>query len=104
MIRSNLGIDVTVSQPTPQLTGYLTANPLSGVAPLTVTCNVIITGGSRINGSNVTYDWGDGTPTLSIPSLSAIHTYQNAGVFSITVIVNGNDGGSHKLSGVMEVS
>ena len=106
MIKGNLGVNVIVTSPAPPvipaLVGYLTANPSSGIAPLAVTCRVLITGGAIDPESMLTFHWGDGSESISdIPF--AMHTYLNAGTFTITVDVNGTDAKAHILSGVMEV-
>ena len=66
------------------------ANPASGVAPLTVSFSSA--GSSDPDGSIVSYLWnfGDGTPGSTSPSPS--HVYQNAGNYTAVLTVTDNRG------------
>lgn len=67
----------TISSTTPQTLDF-TVTPTSGVAPLLVT--------GRFTGSNtpLTWDFGDGTTYTNAPATQE-HTYQNAGVYTVTL-------------------
>ena len=62
-------------------------NTTSGTAPLTVSCNA--SASSDRDGSIVAYDWnfGDGTTGAGV---TASHTYQNPGQFTVTLTVTDN--------------
>ncbi|QIK74596.1 choice-of-anchor L domain-containing protein [Nocardioides piscis] len=71
------------------------------VAPVAITTPVEVTATYSDAGSNDTHtavvDWGDSTtstPAASGGSLSAIHTYAAAGIYTICVTVTDDDGGS----------
>jgi len=66
------------------------ANPTSGIAPLTV--NFSSAGSTDPDGSIASYSWnfGDGTATSS--SASPTHVYQNAGSFTAVLTVTDNRG------------
>lgn len=73
---------ITVTEP-PPVAGF-TAAPLSGVAPLTVTFT------DQSSGAISSYLWsyGDGLGDLLFTP-GAVHTYQNPGVYSVVLTVNG---------------
>jgi len=58
----------------------LTATPVSGLSPLSVTFNAIVSGGSEPY--IVNYNFGDGS---SYQGQSLIHTFASAGTFNVTV-------------------
>src|SRR2546421_9873223 len=78
------------STPPPAPTADFTANKTSGQAPLAVQFT------DRSSGSITSRDWnfGDGSSHSSTPSPS--HTYNNAGVYTVTLKVTGSGGSKSK--------
>lgn len=99
MIKGNLGINVTVTNPIIPMAGYLMARPLSGTAPLTVSFDAILSSGA--SSGAFLWDFGDGTHGNGGSSIS--HVYISAGIFTVTATVMGTDAIEHVLSGSMEV-
>ena len=81
------------NEPVNQLpTASISANPLSGVAPLTVD----FTGGcTDTDGICVSYLWdfGDGTPTSSLQNPN--HIFDSPGVYTVTLTVTDDDGATN---------
>lgn len=73
----------------PPLTGGMqvavTANPLSGQAPLTVEFTGAVTGGS--GDYEFTWNFGDGNVSAALATSMATHTYLQSGVFQARVTV-----------------
>ncbi|HYB04813.1 MAG TPA: DUF4349 domain-containing protein [Nitrososphaerales archaeon] len=65
----------------------LTATPTSGMNPLSVTFNAIVTGGDAPYIIN--YNFGDGT---TYQGQSLIHTFTSAGTFNVTVTATDSNG------------
>ena len=81
------------------LTLKLIATPLSGMAPLAVTFNAIVSGGS---GSYiVNYNFGDGT---SYQGATLIHTFNQAGTYNVTVTVTDANGTAKETWTLVHVS
>ncbi|MFH0905496.1 MAG: PKD domain-containing protein [bacterium] len=81
----------------------LTATPLSGSPPLTVSFNA--NGSSDSDGTITAYEWdpeGDGTFTDGGPTFS--HQYTSAGTFSAAVRVRDNDGATDTATVTITVS
>lgn len=83
----SMGNLITVTNTfTPALAAF-TGSPLSGAAPLPVS----FTDSSSGSITNYSWDFGDGNTSAAI---SPIHTYSNAGVYSVTLTVSGPLGSS----------
>jgi PKD repeat protein/ligand-binding sensor domain-containing protein len=82
---------ITVTAPPPPVAGFVGA-PLAGTVPLTVTFS------DQSGGSIFSYLWnyGDGLGDLLFTP-GAAHTYQAAGVYTVSLTVNGS-GGAHTLT------
>lgn len=89
---------VTTVTPTP-LTLKLVATPQSGLAPLAVTFNSLISGGS--GPYIVNYNFGDGT---SYQGQTLIHTFNQAGTFNVTVTATDSNGTVRETSILIHVS
>ncbi|MBD3343767.1 MAG: PKD domain-containing protein, partial [Chitinivibrionales bacterium] len=76
-------------------TASFTANPTSGEEPLTV--NVDASGSSDPDGDALSYDWnfGDGSTGSGV---TASHTYNSAGSYTITLTVNDGNGETDQAS------
>lgn len=86
-ITATFNVEVSAPQVAP-LKLKLTATPTSGLNPLSVTFNAIVTGGTQPYIIN--YNFGDGT---TYQGQSLIHTFTSSGTFNVTVTVtdaNGN--------------
>ena len=94
-------IIVTSTQPTP-LTVTLAALPMTGTAPLFVTFNAGVTGGS---GTYTTYAWsfGDGATSPST-SNQQTHTYTTAGAYTATLTVTDSAGNTGSDSVIITVT
>ena len=79
----NRGITITVTP----LSLRLIATPQSGMAPLAVTFNSLVTGGSAPY--IVNYNFGDGT---SYQGETLIHTFNQKGTFNVTVTATDSNG------------
>ena len=89
---------ITTVTPTP-LTLKLVATPQSGMAPLAVTFNSLISGGS--GPYIVNYNFGDGT---SYQGQTLIHTFNQAGTFNVTVTATDSNGTVRETSTLIHVS
>lgn len=95
-------ITVTLNQETAvtkPLTLKLIATPQSGTAPLAVTFNTLISGGT--GQYIVNYNFGDGT---SYQGQTLIHTFNQAGTFNVTVSATDSNGTVRETSIVIHVS
>jgi hypothetical protein len=80
--------NVEVPSPPPVPLGMkLTATPTSGLSPLSVTFNAIVTGGDQPYIIN--YNFGDGT---TYQGASLIHTFTSGGTFNVTVTATDSNG------------
>jgi hypothetical protein len=77
----------------------LTATPLSGLAPLSVTFNAIITGGETPY--IVNYNFGDGS---SYQGQTLIHTFTQAGTYNVTVTVTDNSGNVEQAYAIVHIT
>jgi len=90
---STITVTFNVKIPTPPPTPLiplkmkLTATPISGMTPLSVTFNAIVTGGDQPYIIN--YNFGDGT---TYQGQSLIHTFTSSGTFNVTVTVTDSNG------------
>ena len=91
----NRGITTTVAP----LSLKLIATPLSGIAPLAVTFNSLVSGGSAPY--IVNYNFGDGT---SYQGETLIHTFNQAGTFNVTVTATDSNGTVKEASTLIHVS
>ncbi len=92
--------NVPAAAPAPQsLAMKLTATPNSGLNPLSVTFNAIVTGGKP--SYIVNYNFGDGT---SYQGESLIHTFTQAGAFNVTVTATDSSGAAVLNSTVIHVT
>jgi PKD repeat protein len=82
-------------------TAVSSANPTSGVAPLTV--NFSSAGSSDPDGSIVSYSWSFGDSTAASTSPAPSHVYQNSGSYTavLTVTDNGGAAGTAQVSVVV---
>jgi len=85
-ITATFNVKVSVPPPLP-LSMKLTATPLSGLNPLSVTFNAIVNGGKP--SYIVNYNFGDGT---SYQGQTLIHTFTSAGIFNVSVTVTDSSG------------
>ena len=89
------------SAPSPPV-AVISANPVSGTAPLTVTFNG---SGSSASGNAqiVGYNWnmGDGTTLVGV---SVTHTFTRAGTYTVTLTVTDSNGLSGTASTIIKVS
>lgn len=85
-ITATFNVMVPAPPPTP-LSLKITATPISGLNPLSVTFNAIVTGGSQPYITN--YNFGDGS---TYQGQSLIHTFVSAGTFNVTVTVTDANG------------
>ncbi len=86
-------LNASGSSATP-LTLVASAGPLSGEAPLTVTLTSDISGGTPPY--TVTWEFGDGTPSLSgAPSVAGngSHTYESLGTFNLELLASDSASG-----------
>jgi PKD repeat protein len=67
------------------------ASPTNGVAPLTVTFTNLTTGTGL---TNFLWTFGDGAILTNSTGINVVHTYTNAGIYTISVAVNGQSGAS----------
>lgn len=81
------------------LTLKLIATPQSGMAPLAVTFNSLVSGGS--GPYIVNYNFGDGT---SYQGQTLIHTFNQGGAFNVTVTVTDSNGTVNEAWTVIHVS
>ncbi|MDR2033593.1 MAG: choice-of-anchor D domain-containing protein [Helicobacteraceae bacterium] len=88
------------------MSANVSATPLSGVAPL----NVTFSGTIASAGAAWTLDWdfSDGSPveteTISTPSISKSHIFNQAGGYLTTLTITSNSGDSMTLSNLITVS
>ena len=88
----------TTTTPTP-LSLKLIATPKSGMTPLAVTFNSIVTGGT--GPYIVNYNFGDGT---SYQGETLIHTFYSSGTFNVTVTVTDSNGNVQEAWSTIHVS
>lgn len=81
------------------LTLKLIATPQSGMAPLAVTLNSLVSGGQ--GPYIVNYNFGDGT---SYQGQTLIHTFNQAGTFNVTVTATDSNGTVREASIMIHVS
>jgi hypothetical protein len=88
-ITVTFNVKIPTPPPTPPapLKMKLTATPISGMNPLSVTFNAIVTGGTQPYIIN--YNFGDGT---TYQGQSLIHTFTSSGTFNVTVTVSDSNG------------
>jgi Domain of unknown function (DUF4349)/PKD domain len=92
--------NIKVSGPPPlPLAMRLTATPTSGLNPLSVTFNAIVTGGKP--DYIVNYNFGDGT---SYQGQTLIHTFTQSGVFNVSVTVTDSSGSAIANYSIIHVS
>ncbi len=98
-VTSAASTNVTITAPPGSLSVHFTATPTSGVAPLPVTFQSTVSGGT----TPYTYAWtfGDGSPGSSLADPS--HTYNASGIFPVTLSMTDSSGhtGSYRLSVVV---
>ena len=71
-------------------TALLTATPVTGYSPLTVTLNG--SGSTDSDGSIAAYNWNFGDGTTGSGNASTSHVYQTAGTYTATLTVTDNSG------------
>ena len=100
-------IAVTVANVAPQITSASFNASSVSCAANTVTLTVAFTDPGADTWS-ATIDWGDGTPAQSVASttspISTTHTYALAGVYTATVTVADDEGGSDSATASVTVS
>jgi DNA/RNA endonuclease G (NUC1)/PKD repeat protein len=88
---------VTVSNAAPAISGVTTPAAASSVG-VAVAATVTFTDAGSADTHDAVFQWGDGQSTTvnagSATSASANHTYANAGIYTVTVTVRDDDGGS----------
>jgi len=94
---ANILISALINPPPPQAS--LSASPLSGVAPLAVSCTAHASGGTP----PYTYHWefGDGADSTA---QNPIHTFTQVGAFTITLVVFDSGGKQDSDSTTVTVS
>ncbi|HKI72108.1 MAG TPA: PKD domain-containing protein [Verrucomicrobiae bacterium] len=75
-----------------------TANPTSGTAPLRVQFT------DQSSGLFSSRDWNFGDGSAHSAEVNPLHTYTNAGDYTITLTISGPGGGSHSKSGTIHVT
>lgn len=78
-----------------------TVDPASGDAPLTVAFDA--SASSDTDGEIVSYAWNFGDGSASGTGVMPTHTFENDGVFSVTLTVRDNDGASNATSRTISV-
>ena len=78
-----------------------TADPASGDAPLIVAFDA--SASSDTDGEIVSYAWNFGDGSASRTGVLLTHTFENDGVFSVTLTVRDNDGASNATSRTISV-
>jgi hypothetical protein len=96
---STISVTVVESAPSKPLSLKLTVSPRGGIAPLSVTFNAVVNGGS--GQSLVNYNFGDGS---SQQGQTVIHQYDSAGSFNVTVTVTDSAGDSAITSTIVHVT
>lgn len=76
---------ITVTQNKPQVS--ISANPISGIAPLDVDFTSIVSGGNGI----LTYSWNFGDDSESSSQLEPSHRYDFPGIFQVVLLVTDSD-------------
>lgn len=88
--------------------GFIRVSPVSGVAPLTTAVQVTVNTTNSCTGATYVLNYGDGTPTMSIPVASGScqpavqtfnHTYLSPGTFTV-----GLSAGIHSTSATVNVA
>ena len=88
---------ITVTNAPASVTANFSANPTSGNAPLTVQFT------DQSSGSITSRDWDFGDGTAHSSALNSSHTYNNAGDYTVTLMVSGS-GGSNSKSLTIQVT
>ncbi len=86
---STISVSVSQSAQAKPLSMVLSVTPKSGVSPLSVTMNAVVTGG--IGGYLVNYNFGDGT---SAQGQILVHTFVGSGDYNVTVDAADQNGSS----------
>ena len=88
-ITATFNVEIPIPPPPPivLLKMKLTATPTSGLSPLSVTFNAVVTGGDQPYIIN--YNFGDGSTS---PRTRLIHTFTSPGTFNVTVTVTDSNG------------
>ncbi len=94
----NAQIPTPPSPPPVPLKMKLTATPISGLNPLSVTFNAIVTGGDAPYIIN--YNFGDGS---TYQGQSVIHTFTSAGVFNVTITATDSNGSAIENYSIIHV-
>ena len=94
-------IDVTISETAQSvpLSMKLTATPMNGTAPLSVTFNAIVKGGAQPYVVN--YNFGDGTADQG---QILIHTYYTSGNYKVTVTATDQNGTVARASATIHIA
>src|SRR5438445_359991 len=92
----SLTIQMTTAPP-PAPTANFSANPTSGQAPLSVQFT------DQSSGSITSRDWDFGDGSSHSSALNPSHTYNNAGSYTVTLMVSGS-GGSNSKSLTIQVT
>jgi PKD repeat protein len=98
---ASISNEVTVTSTNVSPLASFTASPTSGEAPLTV--NVDASVSSDPDGTIVQYNWDFGNGITDNKKVASV-TYNNAGSYTITLVVTDNDGGTGTISLQIEVS
>ncbi len=81
----------------------LTATPASGAAPL----SVVLDGGASTDDTGITgytFDFGDGSSTVSQPASSAQHSYAAAGTYTASLTVRDQEGATSSATASVTVT
>jgi PKD repeat protein len=87
-----MGEFFVTTTPTTTPTALLTVSPNSGTAPLAVTAD---SSGSTDSGGSITsraFNFGDGSSVVNTTSLTASHTYNSAGTYTVTLTITDSSG------------
>lgn len=92
-------VTITISNTAPPLTASFTQSPWHGTAPLTVSVNGAVSGGSG-SGYSQSMNWGDGTGVSagSGATISMSHQYASAGEFTPSLTVTDSLGHTAQVS------